>query len=297
METVSRPNPGIGRRGFLRTVGAAALTAAATSSFDGFLIEPHLIKRPRLDIGIDALPKAFEGYRILHITDIHMGTPGAAGRMEDLPPICAETACDAIVFTGDFVSTRASIPALAEGLRRIRRPPDGFFAVLGNHDHWMDAGGVLKALDRSGVEVLTNRGRKIERGGDVLWICGTGDLWEDRVDVDQAIADAPDGCPRVLLSHNPDAAETEVLDRHRIDLQLSGHTHGGQVKIPFGPSPLVPSAYGQKYVAGLVKAPHTRVFVSKGVGLISPPVRFNCRPEAPVIRLIASEISKPKAAA
>jgi len=96
--------------------------------------------------------------------------------------------------------------------------------------------------------------------------------------------------PRILLSHNPDVAETHVFKEHRIDLQLSGHTHGGQVKIPFGPAPLVPSAFGQKYRAGLVQAPHTRVFISKGVGVISPPVRFNCRPEVPTIRLNMDKI-------
>lgn len=279
----------LSRRSFLKYASVASVLAGTGSFVDGFLVEPDWIERPVIDAPIRSLPKVFDGYRILHVTDIHMGEPGAAGRVEQLLRICDETVYDLLAFTGDFVSFKKSLAGLSEAISRIHRPPDGMVAVLGNHDHWTDQAALRKMLEKNGIEDLTNRGLPVVRGGAALWICGTGDLWEDKVIMNDAVRGAPPDAPRLLLSHNPDVAETLVFKEHRIDLQLSGHTHGGQVKIPFGPAPLVPSAFGQKYRAGLVQAPHTRVFISKGVGVISPPVRFNCHPEVPTIRLKSLE--------
>src|SRR3989338_96171 len=282
----------LSRRVFLKGTLAAAAVVGAGCAIDGVFGEPNWIECPEVPVAVPSLLKAFVGYRILHVTDIHMGTPGSEDRLHRLVEICNRTGCDLIAFTGDFVSFKKSIGGLSEALSQIKRPPNGMVAVLGNHDHWTDHNALQKTLERHGIEDLTNRGLPIERAGSALWICGTGDLWEDRVDVSTAVKDAPPDITRILLSHNPDVAETHVFPEHRISLQLSGHTHGGQVKIPFGPAPLVPSAYGQKYRAGLVKAPHTQVFVSKGVGVISHPVRFNCRPEVPILRLVSCGIDR-----
>ena len=110
-----------------------------------------------------------------------------------------------------------------------------------------------------------------------------GDLWTDTPDIGAALGDATDRDASIVLSHNPDVAET--LRDPRVGLMLSGHTHGGQVVIPFYGAPRVPSAYGQKYLHGLVRGPACDVFVSRGVGTISPPVRLFCRPEVVLLTL------------
>ncbi len=130
---------------------------------------------------------------------------------------------------------------------------------------------------------LTNTGVWLERNGGRLRICGVGDLWTDHQDMSAALGDATESDATIVLSHNPDFVES-VRDP-RAGLVLSGHTHGGQVVVPGFGAPIVPSRYGQKYLHGLVQGPRCRVFVTRGVGTISPPVRFLCRPEVDLITL------------
>ncbi len=116
-----------------------------------------------------------------------------------------------------------------------------------------------------------------------ICLCGVGDLWEDKQDLQAALGDAGDDDAALLLSHNPDYVE-HIKDG-RVGLVLSGHTHGGQVVVPFYGAPVVPSAYGRKYAQGLVRTDVTQVFVSRGIGNIAPPIRFNCRPEIALLTL------------
>ena len=131
---------------------------------------------------------------------------------------------------------------------------------------------------------MNNTGIWLERGRERLRIYGIGDLWTDRQDLASALGDATDRDAVILLSHNPDFAE-EIKDP-RVGLVLSGHTHGGQIVLPAIGAPIVPSRYGQKYLYGLVKGPSCQVFVTRGVGTSTPPVRFLCRPEVVLITLV-----------
>ena len=160
----------------------------------------------------------------------------------------------------------------------------GRFAVLGNHDHWVSAPAVRHALAEAGIRLTDNMGFWLDRQGDRLRICGVGDLWTDRQDPQFALGDATTHDAVIMLSHNPDYAET-IRDR-RVGLILSGHTHGGQVVMPGFGAPIVPSRYGQKYLHGLVQGPSCQVFITRGVGTVGPPVRFLCRPEIVQITLI-----------
>lgn len=130
---------------------------------------------------------------------------------------------------------------------------------------------------------MTNSGVWLERRGARLRLSGVGDFWEDVQDLDQALGDTEPSETAILLSHNPDFVEN-LTDR-RVGLVLSGHTHGGQVVLPIVGAPRVPSSYGQKYLHGLVKTPHTQVFVTRGLGTVTLPVRFCCRPEVMLITL------------
>ena len=190
---------------------------------------------------------------------------------------------DLILLGGDYVHRhpRYIAPGIAElGKLQSRL---GRFAVLGNHDNWEDGPATKTALAASGITELTNTGVWLTREGTRLRICGVGDLWTDGQDLDAALGSASDDDAVILLSHNPDYVET-LSDRH-VGLVLSGHTHGGQVVVPGYGAPIVPSRYGQKYVRGLVQGPTCPVFITRGVGTISPPVRFCCRPEVVLITL------------
>jgi len=127
----------------------------------------------------------------------------------------------------------------------------------------------------------------LHRGGDRLAIAGVGDLWADRQDLAAALAGVPEGAARVLLCHNPDYAD-HMPPRPRVDLMLAGHTHGGQVKIPFAGRWRLPIV-NKLYAAGIVPGPHCPVYVSVGIGMVSLPLRFNCRPELPIVTLRRAE--------
>ena len=141
-----------------------------------------------------------------------------------------------------------------------------------------------RSAANTSIELLDNRSRVLRRGGERLAIGGVGDLWTDRVDAVAAFAGVSESVPRILLSHNPDVAENP-MPSVRVDLQLSGHTHGGEVRIPFGPAPITGSAYGQKFRAGLVEGRNHRVYVTRGVCSIRH-LRFWCRPEVTHLTLL-----------
>jgi predicted MPP superfamily phosphohydrolase len=206
-------------------------------------------------------------------------------------------AADIIVLTGDFVYRSASYSAAcAQGLASLKARY-GVYAVLGNHDIWTDAGKVAFNLSSVGIDVLQNEIRCLGSGNPKLWLIGVQDtgyaggffsdfraIWQPAADnLASLLEQIPVDEPRLLLVHNPDF--TEMLPEGRIDLALCGHTHGGQVRLPFFGAPVVPSCFGDKYGSGLVEGPSTMVYINRGIGLIPPPVRFNCRPEITLFHL------------
>ncbi len=198
---------------------------------------------------------------------------------------------DVVALAGDYVHRHHSYiaPGIAE-LGKLKAAM-GRFAVRGNHDNRDYRHGIKNyrslsraALAEAKILDLNNTGVWLKRGGARLRICGVGDLWTDHQDLDAALGDAGERDAVLLLSHNPDFVET-IRDR-RVGLVLSGHTHGGQIVVPGFGAPVVPSEYGQKYLHGLVQGPCCQVFVTRGVGTVTPPVRFLCRPEIVLIRLV-----------
>jgi predicted MPP superfamily phosphohydrolase len=197
---------------------------------------------------------------------------------------------DIVVLAGDYV--HRSKHYIAPGIQELGKLSAklGRFAVRGNHDNQDYHGHEdFEALSRDALAEaklpdLNNTGVWLERRSTRLRICGVGDLWTDCQKLTVALGDASENDAVVLLSHNPDFVET-IRDR-RVGLVLSGHTHGGQVIVPGFGAPVVPSRYGQKYLHGLVQGPCCRVFVSRGIGTITPPVRLLCRPEVILITLV-----------
>ena len=271
------------RRRLLKVAGLSVGAVALGGVIDGLFIEPWWVDLPRPVVSLPMLPEPWDAVTIAHVTDIHAGRVVKLDYIEKVVRMTLEASADVVVFTGDLVTrTDAITAALGRAIARLRAPL-GQFAVLGNHDYWTDADAVTSLLEDAGFVMLTSRHVLLERAGRKLCLAGVDDLWEGEQHLDAALAGVDEDVPRVLLCHNPDYAEVMPAGP-RVDLMLCGHTHGGQVKIPFGPRPRLPITH-KKYAAGLNRGPHCPVYTSRGVGMLAPAVRFNCRPEIPVITL------------
>lgn len=255
-----------------------AIAGIATIAY-AFLWEPNWLSVTRVDVRLDRL--SAPGLTIGHLSDLHLGTPAAAARTRRAVQMLMASRPDLVVLTGDFVSSREGLDMIA--VLAPLRAPLGVYAVLGNHDHWIDPDGVEDALARLGIEVLRNRSVRLEIEGHPIWLIGLDDMWNRLSDLETASAGIPPQETRLLLVHEPDfAAKTPP---GRVDLQLSGHSHGGQVRIPFKGALLLPPL-GRHYPAGLQWAGTTAVYTNRGLGTVSPHARFHCRPEITLLRLV-----------
>jgi hypothetical protein len=270
------------RRSFLKLMSRAAIGAALPGGYS--VAEAKYCQVARHTIAVPRLPAAFAGLRLAFLSDIHHSRVVPRTYIRHVVALANAQKPDVILLGGDYITHgREWVKPCMRVLGGLRAP-GGVFAVLGNHDHYSNAAGHTKeALRTNGIVELTNTGTWIERAGARLRLCGVGDFWRDVQDIDAALGTTRRDETALLLSHNPDYVE-KIHDR-RVGLVLSGHTHGGQVRLPFIGAPVVPSKFGQKYVEGLVRGPVAQVFVTRGVGTISPPVRFNCPPEVALLTL------------
>lgn len=273
----------ITRRQFLRRLAAAGSLGLVASY--PVLIERCIVLTNIYRIPVPFLPEAFRGFRIVQLTDLHYGPLVPLWLIERVVRRAVGLRPDLIVCTGDYVHEKRSarqIDTVWPVLAKLSAP-HGVFSVLGNHDHWADTERSLHWLRETGQD-LRHRAVKIERNGAGIWLAGAGDYWEDHRNLDLLLAAIPVGACRIVLAHNPDTADTSYDGR--VDLMISGHTHGGQVDIPFIGTPVLP-VQNKAYNYGLKRSPKgERVFISKGIGWAIYPVRFNCYPEIAVLELV-----------
>jgi predicted MPP superfamily phosphohydrolase len=277
----------ISRRSFLKMAGYGGLFGLVASY--PVLVERHIVLTNTYRIPVPNLPRAFSGFRIVQLTDLHHGFLVPRRLIRSVIDRANRIARDVIVCTGDYVRARQSTklidtvwPIMA-GLKA----PAGVFSVLGNHDHWADTNRSQYWLSKTGQD-LRHKARRIERDGSRLWLVGAGDLWEDHRKLDDLMGNIPEAECRLVLAHNPDTADTKFSSR--VDLMISGHTHGGQVNIPFVGTPVLP-VHNKNYSSGLKTSPKgTRIFISKGIGWAVFPVRFNCLPEIAVLELVPDRL-------
>jgi hypothetical protein len=280
------------RRRFLRRSllgGAAALATAA--GIDGLFFEPRHLVAERVDIHLARLPDEFRGFRLAQISDFHFGPYMGKAGVQRAAELAHSFHPDLIVLTGDFVShplvgSNGREGALhaepcADALVSVRGAP--MVAVLGNHDHWNDAEIVAEALAERGIRVLRNEAFAIERGRSRLWISGIDDAFVGAADLEETLREVPKSEATVLLAHEPDFADEAA--HYPVDVQFSGHSHGGQVQLP-GVGPLVLPALAQKYPLGLNRVGRLQVYTNRGIGVINPPVRFLCPPEVTLVTLL-----------
>jgi predicted MPP superfamily phosphohydrolase len=277
------------RRRFLKRTGLAAAGSALVGIGVYPFLEAKWCRIVRQTVALPHLPLPFQGTTVALIADVHHGPFVPMTYVRHIVAMTNAEQPDIVALAGDYVHRHENY--IAPGIHELGklRAVFGRFAVRGNHDNRNYHGAQpfeplsRAALAEANITQLDNTGVWIERKGCRLRICGVGDLWTDRQDLDSALGDSIENDATILLSHNPDYVETIRDDR--VSLVLSGHTHGGQVIVPGFGAPIVPSRYGQKYLSGLVQGPSCRVFVTRGAGTITPPVRFLCRPEVVLITL------------
>jgi uncharacterized protein len=277
------------RRAFLgqMTTGSAILVASGTSLHGG-LFGRHDYRIEEIPIVLRGLPPTLDGYTIVQLSDIHVGTFVQEPELRAAAALVRDARADLVVLTGDLVdhdpAFAPKLGALARRLTGLAR--DGVVAIPGNHDHYAGVEVVLDTLRRAGAKVMVNAGRVIGDRGGAFALLGVDDVWARRSgaggpDLGRAVAMVPRDLPRVLLCHNPsffpEAAE-------RIDLQLSGHTHGGQIAFGINPAELV-LPFG--YVRGHYRRGESQLYVNRGFGTAGPPSRIGSPPEVTRVVLVA----------
>lgn len=273
---------GISRRRFLKMTGS--LGALGLCSSYPLFIERHLVAINTYRVPVPGLPAAFAGLRVVHLSDLHFGALVPLAAIREVVQRANDLGGDVIVCTGDYVHERNSIAQIDSVWPELARltAPLGVYSILGNHDHWADTARSQHWLEQTGQD-LRHKVTALEKNGQRLWLAGAGDLWEDHRGLDGLLRRLPESDCRIVLAHNPDTADTAF--RRRVDLMLSGHTHGGQVRIPFLGAPALP-VRNKRYSSGLCRSPRgVGVFISRGIGWACLPVRFNCRPEIAVLEL------------
>ena len=278
----------ISRRDFLHGTGVWALrlgVAGVAGAGYTRTVEPAWIDIHPVALTLPRLAAPFHGYRLVQISDIHMGDWMTRARLDEVVAAVNAQAPDLIAITGDFATHPAPdlAPDLIAPLGRLRAR-DGVVAVLGNHDYVRGAATVIRqVLQASGIANLDNRAVTRARQGALLHIAGVDDIWHQQDRLDTVLARLPRAGAAILLAHEPDFADTTAASG-RFDLQLSGHSHGGQVVIPFvRPTQLPP--LGRKYYSGRYQVGTLIQYTNRGVGMVPPHVRFNCRPEITVFTL------------
>ncbi|GMU52955.1 MAG: hypothetical protein AMXMBFR33_21010 [Candidatus Xenobia bacterium] len=261
------------RRNFFKLGAAAAGLGLARVT-----LEPWWLETRRVTIELDSLPPELDGITIAQLSDLHRGPWVPEALLRNGLEAARNLGADMIVLTGDFLSVSASYAPSLVALVSELRAPLGVYAVLGNHDLWVRGREPLaRGFARHGIQLLINRAVQLRHRGAAFWVVGVDDCWAGRPDLALALRDVPADQFRLLLAHEPDFAD--LAASFGVPLQLSGHSHGGQVRLPLlGPVVLPP--HGRKYPMGLYRlASGTQVYTNVGLGVVSPPIRLGCPPE------------------
>ncbi|MCC7452308.1 MAG: metallophosphoesterase [Anaerolineae bacterium] len=280
---------GVSRRKFLKlaagSIASVGLSGIAGSAY-ATQIEPNAVALTRLTFTLPHLSSAFNGLTIAQISDFHLGGWMSREHMATIAQQVNALNPDVIAITGDFVEREVDAGLADTLLQSLQQftAREAILGILGNHDHWSYAPRVIRNINAAkNVHLLVNESTVIQRGTDRLFIAGVDDVWEKKNDLTSALKQIPDQAPVILMAHEPDYAD-EVARTGRVGLQLSGHTHGGQVRVP-GVGALILPHLGRQYQTGLYTVNGMALYVNRGLGMIRPYVRLNCSPEVTLITL------------
>jgi predicted MPP superfamily phosphohydrolase len=257
------------------------------------LSEPHQIVLERVEIRLRRLPEAFDGFTIAQLSDIHFLEFTGRDHLESAVETVQRQRPDLVLLTGDFVSVPLFHTALTlSKAARVAEPcaevlaaleaPFGSIATLGNHDHYTGPEIVTSALQHHGIQVLRKASMPLERDGARIWLVGAEDALFHGFDPAALLRGIPSSETTILALHEPDPAD--LAARYAIDLQLSGHSHGGQVRLPLIGAPVLPEL-ARKYPMGLYRIRNLQLYTNRGLGVIGVPFRLKCPPEITLITL------------
>ena len=264
---------------FLSTVSVILVSIYATK------IEPNWFQVNPINLTIPELAPSFEGFKIAQISDIHADDSMNQKKLAKIIRLIDEQDPDIIAITGDFFTkkpTSEAIQLLENNLGNLS-PKEQTLAVLGNHDHYYDSQIIRNIFQHTNIQELKNSVYTINRGKDKLNLAGVDDYWKQKSRLDLVMKQLPQDGVSVLLAHEPDFADISST-KNRFVLQMSGHSHGGQVKIPFRKPPVLPPL-GEKYPIGRYQVGSMVQYTNRGVGMVKPLVRFGSRPEITIFIL------------
>jgi len=291
--------PPVTRRGFLLGAGLISAGAIAVAG-DSVVIEPYHLELVTVEFELPRLSRAFDGFRIAQLSDFHChdslshipirkAVEMVNRASPDLVVLCGDYVTDSLLadYTHDEKQSAKQAEPCAQLLGALRSNL-GSLAILGNHDVATDPQFVTAALQAHGIPVLRNSSRVIEREGSRLWFCGL-DSWDGKPNIDVAMAGVPKNACVVMLMHEPDYADK--VAKHPVDLQLSGHSHGGQIWLPGIGAPWLPFG-AHKYPRGSYQIGQLQLHTNIGLGTIRLPIRLNCTPEVTLVTLRAPRTPK-----
>jgi uncharacterized protein len=251
-------------------------------------VEPSWIEVTRVKLKLPRLARSFSGYKLVQLSDLHLGGWMTKARMDEAVKLTLKLAPDAVVITGDLVMgyrrslAHTALDDLAAVLAELSRNIP-VFVIMGNHDHWALVNEVRATVKQAGAHELNNDVFTLERGNDILHLAGVDDPWSGMDRLDEVLTRLPQNGCAILLAHTPDFADLSA-ETGRFDLQLSGHSHGGQVVFPFMGAPVLPRM-GEKYPSGFYQVGKMFQYTNRGLGMTTPYVRLNCSPEITVFTL------------
>ncbi len=258
---------------------ASNLSQVARSALN----EANTLTVEQVTIRLKRLPKNLDGFRVVHLSDIHHSPFTDLEHIRRAVEISNRLKPDMFVLTGDFVSHESKyIAPVAEVLGELESE-FGSFACLGNHDHWTDAPLVTDLLGCENIRVLINEGFRFTARSASFWLCGVDDYQVGRTDLRAALRGSYPDEMKMLLAHNPKTLNRAA--RATVDLMFSGHTHGGQIKLraPDDEKTFLPRR--RKFASGLYRRKETQVYITRGIGTVVLPVRYGCPPEVSFIEL------------
>jgi len=269
--------------------GAAFGALVSGAAVEGFLREPFQLDVQRLSMVLPSLPVKFDGLKVAQLSDLHIHSVSRAYRL--VIDVIRREHPNLVVITGDLVDRPEETSACILFLRQVRKAAGVPVVVVpGNWDHrafptkQSIAAWHQRLQEETGVRVLANQNAVLHRHDSRIWLVGTDDPYFGHADLDASFRGVPDTAFALVLTHAPEAFE-ELAQRPAAKVVLAGHTHGGQVRLPFIGAVRVPSRYGTRFARGLFKMGDTFFYVNAGIGMSHLPIRFLCRPELTFITL------------
>ena len=277
---------------WLRNAVYTILAIAIFSLVYVFQIEPQWFEVVSVDVSVPNLASAFNGFTIVQISDVHADTSMNQRKLSKIVKLINRQQPDIIAMTGDFVTIKADPQtySLLEKTFKQFSPTEKTVGVLGNHDHWSDPNEIRQLLHEGKALDLNNTVHIIERNNSKLAIAGVDDNWAGKSDLDAVLKqlESQNNPPAILLAHEPDFADVSAAT-HKFALQISGHSHGGQIRLRNRKNPPVLPRMAKKYPVGRYQVDGMVQYTNRGVGMVSPAVRFNCRPEITVFTLNSTD--------